>query len=75
MNLLKLIIGYDIDKEIVLLDNLSGLTLKSSNLEKSTESFDIEKNIDYQLALNNKKSQQTLLRLEQSKALPTLRAF
>ena len=75
LNLLKLIIGYDIDKEIVLLDNLSGLTLKSSNLEKSTESFDIEKNIDYQLALNNKKSQQTLLRLEQSKALPTLRAF
>ena len=32
LNLLKLIIGYDIDKEIVLLDNLSGLTLKSSNL-------------------------------------------
>ena len=75
LNLLKLIIGYDIDKEIVLLDNLSGLTLKSSNLEISSDSFDIEKNIDYQLALNNKKSQQTLLRLEQSKALPTLRAF
>jgi outer membrane protein TolC len=75
LNLLKLIIGYDIDKEIILLDNLYGLTLKSSSLEKTIESFDIEKNIDYQLSLNNNKSQQTLLRLEQSKALPTLRAF
>jgi len=75
LNLLKLIIGYDIDKEIILLDNLYGLTLKSSSLEKTIESFEIEKNIDYQLSLNNNKSQQTLLRLEQSKALPTLRAF
>ena len=75
LNLLKLIIGYDIEKEIALLDNLSGLTLKSFDLNKSSENFEIEKNIDYQLSLNNKKSQQTLLRLEQAKALPTLRAF
>ena len=75
LNLFKLIIGYDIEKEIALLDNLSGLTLKSFDLNKSSENFEIEKNIDYQLSLNNKKSQQTLLRLEQAKALPTLRAF
>ncbi len=75
LNLFKLIIGYDIEKEITLLDNLSGLTLKSFDLNKSSENFEIEKNIDYQLSLNNKKSQQTLLRLEQAKALPTLRAF
>ena len=75
LNLFKLIIGYDIEKEVALLDNLSGLTLKSFDLNKSSENFEIEKNIDYQLSLNNKKSQQTLLRLEQAKALPTLRAF
>ena len=75
LNLFKLIIGFDIEKEIALLDNLSGLTLKSFDLNKSSENFEIEKNIDYQLSLNNKKSQQTLLRLEQAKALPTLRAF
>jgi outer membrane protein TolC len=75
LNLFKLIIGYDIEKEITLLDNLSGLTLKSFDLNESSESFEIEKNIDYQLSLNNKKSQQTLFRLEQAKALPTLRAF
>ena len=75
LNLFKLIIGYDIEKEIALLDNLSGLTLKSFDLNESSENFEIEKNIDYQLSLNNKKSQQTLLRLEQAKALPTLRAF
>ena len=75
LNLFKLIIGYDIEKEIALLDNLSGLTLKSFDLNKSSGNFEIEKNIDYQLSLNNKKSQQTLLRLEQAKALPTLRAF
>ena len=75
LNLFKLIIGYDIEKEITLLDNLSGLTLKSFDLNESSENFEIEKNIDYQLSLNNKKSQQTLYRLEQAKALPTLRAF
>ena len=75
LNLFKLIIGYDIEKEIALLDNLSGLTLKSFDLNESSENFEIEKNIDYQLSLNNKKSQQTLFRLEQAKALPTLRAF
>jgi outer membrane protein TolC len=75
LNLFKLIIGYDIEKEITLLDNLSGLTLKSFDLNESSENFEIEKNIDYQLSLNNKKSQQTLFRLEQAKALPTLRAF
>ena len=75
LNLFKIIIGYDIEKEITLLDNLSGLTLKSFDLNESSENFEIEKNIDYQLSLNNKKSQQTLLRLEQAKALPTLRAF
>ena len=75
INIFKLIIGYDIEKEIAILDNLSGLTLKSFDLNKSSRNFEIEKNIDYQLSLNNKKSQQTLLRLEQAKALPTLRAF
>jgi outer membrane protein TolC len=35
----------------------------------------MEKNIDYQMALNNSKSQRTLLTLEKSKALPTVRAF
>ena len=75
LNLFKLIIGYNIEKEITLLDNLSGLTLKSFDLNESSENFEIEKNIDYQLSLNNKKSQRTLYRLEQAKALPTLRAF
>lgn len=75
LNLLKLIIGYDIEKEIVLINNLQDLTLKNILENKSIENFEIEKNIDYQMALNNTKSQKTLLILEKSKALPTLRGF
>ena len=75
LNLLKLIIGYDIDKEIILSNSLQDLTLKSILEKKSIENFEIDKNIDYLLALNNTKSQKTLLTLEKSKALPTLRAF
>ena len=75
LNLLKLIIGFDIDKEIILKDNLTGLTLKNTDLTMPIEDFDIEKNIDYQLAFNNKESQKTLFNLEKSKALPTLSAF
>ena len=75
LNLLKLIIGFDIDKEIILKDNLTGLTLKNTDLTMPIEDFDIEKNIDYQLAFNNKESKKTLFNLEKSKALPTLYAF
>jgi len=75
LNLLKLIIGYDIEKEIVLSNSLQDLTLKNILEKQSIENFEIEKNIDYQMALNNSKSLQTLLTLEKSKALPTLRAF
>ena len=75
LNLLKLIIGFDIEKEIVLSNNLQDLTLKNILDNKSIENFEIEKNIDYQMALNNTKSQKTLLTLEKSKALPTLRGF
>jgi len=75
LSLLKLIIGYDIDKGLVLSNSLQDLTLKSILEKKSIENFEIDKNIDYQMALNNSKSQKTLLTLEKSKALPTLRAF
>jgi outer membrane protein TolC len=75
LSLLKLIIGYDIDKELVLSNSLQDLTLKSILEKKSIENFEIDKNIDYIMALNNSKSQKTLLTLEKSKALPTLRAF
>ena len=75
LSLLKLVIGYDIDKEIVLSNSLQDLTLKSILEKKSIENFQMEKNIDYQMALNNSKSQRTLLTLEKSKALPTVRAF
>ena len=75
LNLLKLIIGFDIDKEIILEDNLAGLILKNTDLTMPVEDFDIEKNIDYQLAFNSKESQKTLFNLEKSKALPTLSAF
>jgi len=75
LSLLKLVIGYDIDKEIVLSNSLHDLTLKSILEKKSIENFQMEKNIDYQMAWNNSKSQRTLLTLEKSKALPTVRAF
>lgn len=75
LNLLKLVMGYDIEKEIILSNSLQDLTLKSILEKNSLENFQMEKNIDYQMALNNSKSQQTLLTLEKSKALPTLRAF
>ncbi len=75
LSLLKLVIGYDIDKEIVLSNSLQDLTLKSILEKKSIENFQMEKNIDYQMAFNNSKSQRTLLTLEKSKALPTVRAF
>ena len=43
------------------------MILKNTDLTMPVEDFDIEKNIDYQLAFNSKESQKTLFNLENQK--------
>ena len=74
-NILKMVIGLPLENEIILSDNLSGLTLKKIDMGLINKPISINQNIDYIIANNEKKSQETLLRLEKSRALPTISAY
>ena len=74
-NILKLVIGLPINEEIFLKDNLTQLTLKKITYEETNSTNTVSQNIDYIIASKNMSSQKVLLKLEKSKALPTLSAF
>ena len=74
-NILKMLIGLSLDEEIVLSDNLNGLTLKKIDMTLIDKPISMDQNIDYIIANNTKKSQETLLKLEKSRALPTISAY
>ena len=73
--MLNITMGQDINTDIVLTENLENLTLQNMSLDLLESETDIENNIDYLIAQNDKKSKELLLKLEKSKALPTLDAF
>ena len=74
-NILKMIMGIQLEENVILTENLNELTLKKINLNLINKTLSLEKNIDYVIANNSKKSQETLLKLEKSRALPTLSAY
>ena len=74
-NILKIVMGIPISENITLSENLNELTIKKIDINLIDRPFSIENNIDFVIASNSKKSQETLLRLEKSRALPTLSAY
>jgi outer membrane protein TolC len=73
-SLLKLTLGYPDDQALILSDQLEALAVTQMNpIQNNTP--DLSNNIDLKIAQNNRDSEKLLLRLERSKALPTLRAF
>jgi outer membrane protein TolC len=73
--MLNITIGVDLDSIIQLSDNLNSLTSQNMVLSLLDADGDVEQTIDYKIALNDKVSKELLLKLEKSKALPTLNAF
>lgn len=74
-NVLKLQMGYEMDKDIQLTDNLESLWALNNHDALVNTKFDVNKHIDYHLAdmeviLNN-----YLLKIEKAKYLPTANAF
>ena len=74
-NILKMVIGLPLENEITLSEDLGGLTLKKIDMELINKPISMDQNIDYIIANNEKKSQETLLKLEKSRALPTISAY
>jgi outer membrane protein TolC len=72
--MLNMALGRDLTDKVVLTDTLIGLCVQSETSNELTD-WDIEKNIDYQIAQNNLRSSELLLKLERFRALPSISAF
>ena len=72
--MLKLVLGIDIEKSLTLTDTLNTLTQNNFDLNILKEEFNVSNAIDYQIGQNIEESKKLLLKLEKSKALPSLGA-
>jgi outer membrane protein TolC len=73
--MLNLSLGAAIETELTLTDSLDSLTESNINLSLVSEDFSFSNHIDFKIAENDRESKRLLVRLEQSKALPSLSAF
>lgn len=73
--LLKLALGIPIEETVVLEDDLETLAQENISLTLLNEDLEITENIDYQIAKNLTQQRELELKLEKSKALPTLSTF
>ena len=73
--MLNISIGKDVNSKTILTDNLDVLTNKNIVLNLLEADENVENLIDYKIAVNDKVSKELLVKLEKSKALPTLNAF
>ncbi|MDX1772764.1 TolC family protein [Oceanihabitans sediminis] len=73
--MLNITLGLDLETKTKLTDSLSGLADYHSVLGLLTVEENVENTIDFKIAQNDKISKELLLKLEKSKALPTLNAF
>nr|WP_294777069.1 TolC family protein [uncultured Flavobacterium sp.] len=72
--MLKFTLGMDIDEELTLTDKLDNLTTSNLDLAFSKGEFAVTNNINYQMASNFQEQKSLELKLERSKALPSLAA-
>ncbi|MBL6592226.1 MAG: TolC family protein [Flavobacteriaceae bacterium] len=75
LNILKLLLGIQLNNSLILKDNIETIAIRNIKPSLLEEDFNVLDNIDYKIALNSKERNETLLRLEKVKALPTLRAY
>ena len=72
--MLKITLGLDINDNLVLTDKLDNLTVSNLDLAFAQSEFVAADNVNYQMALNFEEQRQLELKLQKSKALPSLSA-
>ncbi|MFD1062852.1 TolC family protein [Winogradskyella litorisediminis] len=73
--MLNITMGIEFNANISLTDSLETLTIQNINLSTLTTDITVENTIDYRIASNDKTSKELLVKLEKSKALPSLSAY
>jgi outer membrane protein len=71
----NLALGIPVSAPVVFKDGLEQLTLENVSLEISEQELAVEENVDYKIADNLTKQRELELKLEKSKALPSVNAF
>jgi outer membrane protein len=72
--MLKITLGIDINDDLVITDKLENLTQTNLSAAFLSSGFYIENNINYQIATNFQTQRELELKLQKSKALPSLAA-
>ena len=73
--MLNITLGLDLNNTTHLTDNLKNLATQNIDLNLLNSEENTQENIDYKIANNNKRAKELLLKLQKTKALPTLSAF
>lgn len=74
LNMVKLLLGINLEEPIVLTDKLNTLTQNNIDLQVLAAEFNMNNNIDYQIGKSVEESKRLLIKFEKSKALPSLGA-
>jgi outer membrane protein TolC len=72
--MLKLLLGIDLNDELILTEKLENVSQNNIDLALLNEQFDVNNSIDYKIGKNLETSKELLLKLEKSKALPSIGA-
>jgi outer membrane protein TolC len=73
--MLNLALGTSIKTVLILTDSLDTLVIDNINLGLISENFNVNNHIDFKIAENNIEGNRLMVKLEKSKALPSLGAF
>jgi outer membrane protein TolC len=74
LNMLKINLGIDIKDELIITDQLDNLAISNMDLAFTSNDFDVKNNINYLISDNFVQQRSLELKLERSKALPSLGA-
>ncbi|THD69116.1 TolC family protein [Robertkochia marina] len=73
--MLNITLGIPVDARVELKDDLSALAVKNMGNDILDQELSLEENIDFKIARNLTEQRELELKLEKSRALPTLNAF
>ena len=75
LNILKLLLGIELNDDLILKDNIETVAIKNINPSLVNQEFEVSENIDYKIALNASEGNKKRLQLEKFKSLPTVSAY
>lgn len=73
--MLNVSLGNSIETKLTLTSTLDNLVIDNTDLSLLATQFNIDNHIDFKIAQNDRESKRLLMKLEQSKGLPSLSAF